>query len=251
MKHLLILFVLFLSACAPASPAAPTLPPPATAAPATETPIPTWTITPEPSATATPTPDPTATSTPEYGKLRVLITINMAVCHYGPGKPYLYEYGVYQGYNMEAISRDPTGAYIEVQAIGGDNPCWVNADYMEFKGDPTTLKPVMPEEVKLPPSPYYDPPAAVKAERADSEVTITWAPLVLKAGDSSEQTPYIVEAWVCRSDELVFEPVGSYYNQIKIVDEAGCDQPSRARLLAAEKHGYTRPVQIDWPRAGN
>ncbi len=212
----------------------------------TDTPAPSPTNTPIPSATASSTPAPSATSTP-VEKIRVTITINMAVCHYAPGKPYLYKYGVYQGYNMEAISRDVTGTYVEVRAIGGDNPCWVNAAYVDFHGDLNTLKVVRPEEIKLPLSPYYAPPVGIRAERDGDEVTIIWAPLKLKAGDSSEQAPYIVEAWTCRDGSLTFEPIGAYQNRLVVLDEAGCAEPSRARLLAAEKHGYTRPVDIDWP----
>ncbi|MHC1781388.1 MAG: hypothetical protein AB9891_01270 [Anaerolineaceae bacterium] len=246
---LLVSFIL--CSCSPAStliplPSATPLPASATPIPPTATSMPTATGT----ATITPTPTtvPTQTVTP-VEKLRVTIIINMAVCHYAPGKPYLYKYGVYKGYNMEAISRDVTNTYVEVQAIGGDkpNPCWVNAEYMEFQGDMNTLKVVRPEEIVLPMSPYYAPPVGIKTERSGDEVTVIWFPLNLKAGDSSEQTPYIIEAWVCQAGELVFQPVGSYQNKVTILDEAGCEQPSSARLLAAEKHGYTRPVGIDWP----
>jgi hypothetical protein len=249
MKRLLFLTLLILSACAPAvQTPAPT--PPAVVVPPTATALPSATPTPEPSVTHTAAPSATLTPT-QVEKIRVKITINMAVCHYGPGKPYLYKYGVYQGYNMEALSRDVTNTYVEVQAIGGDkpNPCWVNAEYMEFQGDMNTLKVVRPEEIVLPMSPYYAPPVGIKAERSGDEVTVSWVPLNLKAGDSSEQAPYIIEAWVCQADELVFQPVGSYQNKVVILDEPGCADASRARLLAAEKHGYTRPVEIDWPPA--
>lgn len=257
MKRSVILFLIILSACAPRSaadaPAALTETPARTSETAqTSTPAPTH--TPGSTATATFTPEPTATISPTVTntpveKLRVNITIENAVCHYGPGKPYLYKYGVHKGYVMEALSRDVTGTYIEVQAIGGDNPCWVNADYMEFQGDMQALKVVRPEEIKLPMSPYYAPPVKVEAGRSGDEVVVTWMPLNLKAGDSSEQTPYIVEAWVCLAGGLVFQPVGSYQPRVVIVDEPGCPEPSGARLLAAEKHGYTRPVEIIWPPA--
>jgi hypothetical protein len=252
MKHQIILLLLVTLTLCSCSPAATTmLLPSVTPLPAAASPIPpTATFTPTAMATSTTAPTattiPTQTATP-VEKLRVTITINMAVCHYAPGKPYLYKYGVYQGYNMEALSRDVTNTYVEVQAIGGDNPCWVNAEYLDFKGDMNTLKVVRPEEIVLPMSPYYAPPVGIKAERNGDEVTVIWVPLNLKAGDSSEQTPYIIEAWVCQAGELVFQPVGFYQTKATIQDKAGCEQPSRARLLAAEKHGYTRPVEIDWP----
>lgn len=246
MKLLVFLISLILISCSPAVPApsptqAVSLSTETLTAVPSETPAPTTTVTPADTAT------PTTTSTPVYSKLRGKVIINQAVCHYGPGAPYLYKYGVYKDYNLELLSRDPQGIYIEIQAIGGNNPCWVKAEYFEIKGELSSLKPIMPEEVKLPWSPYYAPPIGVKASRSGDEVTITWQPLSLKAGDDSEQTPYIVEAWVCQNGELIFQPIGSYQAVVKVNDQTGCSQSSRGRLLAAEKHGYTRPVEIPWP----
>lgn len=247
MKLLVFLIPLILISC---SPAVPTASLPATVPQPTETVTVVPSKTPAPTATVKPTatPVPTFTATPVYSKLRGKVIINQAVCHYGPGAPYLYKYGVYKDSNLELLSRDPQGIYIEVQAIGGNNPCWVKAAYFEINGDLASLKPVMPEEVKLPRSPYYAPPIGVKASRSGDEVTITWQPLSLKAGDDSEQTPYIVEAWVCQNEALTFLPIGSYQSRVKVIDQPGCTQISRGRLLAAEKHGYTRPVEIPWPK---
>ena len=47
--------------------------------------------------------------------------------------------------------------------------------------------------------------------------------------------------------QIVFTPVGAYQAVIEITDELGCDEPSYGQVLAAEKHGYTRPVEIPWP----
>lgn len=214
----------------------------------------TLTITLSPSSTFTLTVTPSFTPTltltllPTYMKLRGKVTIAQAVCHYGPGAPYLYKYGVYAGSNLEILRRVEGGNYIEIQAIGGNNPCWVRVDYMDIRGDVNNLEPVHPFEVKLPLSPYYAPPAWVRAERIGDEVRVEWAALSLRAGDDSEQTPYIVEAWVCQNGQMVFQPVGTYQTQVTIRDEPGCREPSRARLIAAEKHGYTRPLEIEWPQ---
>lgn len=207
-----------------------------------------------PSFTLSPTPTLTVTATftqtplPVYTKLRGKVTIAQAVCHYGPGAPYLYKYGVYAGSNLEILRRVEGGNYIEVQAIGGNNPCWVRADYMEIRGDFNNLLPVHPFEVKLPISPYYAPPTWVRAERNGDEVTVEWAALSLRAGDDSEQTPYIVEAWVCQGRQMVFQPISSYLTRVTVRDEEGCTEVSRVRLIAAEKHGYTRPLEIEWPQ---
>ena len=216
-----------------------------------ETPEPTTTSSPTPTDTPAPTLTPSLTPSPipTYQVLRGEVIIDQAVCHYGPGAPYLYKYGVYKGSNLEILRRVEPGDYIEVQAIGGNNPCWVKAEYMKIKGDMKDLQPVSAEDLQMPPSPYYGPIDWVQAKRSGSEVTVVWNELVLRAGDSSEQTPYIVEAFVCQDGKLAFVPAGSFQTSIKIQDEPGCDFKSRARLIAAEKHGYTLPVAIDWPQA--
>ncbi len=233
---------------APTGTSSPSAAPSATAA-STATTAPALTATARPTPSPSPSPSPSASPSPvpTYLKLRGVVTIEQAVCHYGPGAPYLYKYGVYQGSNLEVLRRVEGGNYIEVQAIGGSNACWVREDYLALKGSLTDLQPVPADQVALPLSPYYGPPTGVSASRAGSRVTVSWNALVLRAGDDSEQTPYIVEAWVCRAGQIVFEPAGTYHTSVEITDEPGCAAPSRARLLAAEKHGYTLPVEIPWP----
>jgi hypothetical protein len=216
-----------------------------TAAPAAAafTSTPTSIALPAPSSTSSPTPIPT------YVKLRGEVIIDQAVCHYGPGVPYLYKYGVYKGSNLEILRRVEDGNYVEIQAIGGNNPCWVKVDYLKLKGELISLKPVRAEEVVLPYSPYYASPGGVSAKRIGDEVTVSWNALELRAGDDSEQTPYIIEAMVCRQGQLVFMPTGAFKTSVTIKDEPGCPEPSHARFIAAEKHGYTRPVDVPWPPA--
>jgi hypothetical protein len=210
---------------------------------ATETPLPTRTSI--PTAMPTPTEIPTATPVPTYVILRgqVLVRSN---CRYGPGAPYLYKYGLVPGSNLEIIGRTDLGTWILVRAIGGNNPCWVKASLMDIKGDVMNVEPTY---VPLPPSPYYGPPSGVSAQREGNEVHISWNPINLRAGDDQAAASYVVEAWVCQAGQLIFTPVGSYYPSATVLDEPGCSQPSHARLLGAEKHGYTRAVEIPWPQA--
>jgi len=211
----------------------------------------TPTIPPTRTFTRTPNPTPTRTLTPipAYVKLRGEVIVDQAVCHYGPGAPYLYKYGVYKGSNLEIIGRVEQGTYIQVQAIGGNNPCWVNPKWMKIKGDIQNLRPIHPDDAGMPWSPYYGPLTGASARRDGSTVTVFWNPLVLRAGDDSEQVPYLIEAWVCKNGEIQFTPTGSYQTAVKIIDEPGCSTPSHGRLYAAEKHGYTRWVKIPWPTA--
>jgi len=170
-----------------------------------------------------------------------------ANCRYGPGYPYLYKYGVYAGYVMEVIGRNDDGGWLLIQAIGGTNPCWLKATLMDVRGEVLS---VAPTYIPLPQSPYYSPPTGAAAVRSGDEVTISWDALYLRAGDDSEWFPYLVEAWVCQEGRLIFIPIGSYETFVTVRDEAGCEQASHARLFGAEKHGYTRWVEIPWPAAG-
>jgi hypothetical protein len=80
-------------------------------------------------------------------------------------------------------------------------------------------------------------------------VRVSWNAIVLRAGDDSEQTPYVVEAWVCQDGQPIFMAYGAYGTALEIVDEGGCGIVSRARVSAAEKHGYTPFVDVPWPAA--
>ena len=120
---------------------------------------------------------------------------------------------------------------------------------MEIKGDVISVEPVDPHIVQAW-SPYYGPLTNVSAKRDDenpSKVTVFWSPLVLRAGDDAEQVPYVIEAWICQEGEIVFTPIPAYQTVADVIDEPGCEEPSHARILAAEKHGYTSPVEIPWP----
>lgn len=209
--------------------------------------IPLLLLTPSPTPTVTEAISPT--SSPTYVKLRGTVIVAQANCRYGPGYPYLYKYGLLEGNRLEIIGRNDSGTWIEVQAIGGSNPCWVKADLMKIQGDVMTVMPIAPEDVLLPMSPYYGPLQGVSATRHGDEVIVSWKPLMLRAGDDSEQFPYLIEAWVCQSGKIVFTPLGTYDTMVKITDQPGCLEPSHARVYGVEKHGYTRWVQVAWPQA--
>jgi hypothetical protein len=153
------------------------------------------------------------------------------------------------GSNLEIIGRNIDTNYIEIRAIGGNNPCWMNLEWMNVKGDINNVRPVSPTEVVLPQSPYYGPVSGVSASRAGDQVTISWNYLAISPGKDSLQFPYLIESWVCQDGNLIFLPVGSWQTSAMIIDQPGCNQPSHARLFGVEKHGYTTPVEIPWPDA--
>ena len=218
----------------------------------TNTPIPpspTATTTPSPTPTETPLPTDTPTITPTYAILRGKVLPERANCRYGPGAAYLYRYGLVGGSNLEIIGRNQLGTWVLIQAIGGDNPCWVKGELMEIKGDVMSVEPLEPHIIQAW-SPYYAPltnVSAIRDEDDPTKVIVSWSPLVLRAGDDAEQVPYVVEAWMCQNGETVFNPIGAYQTIIVVIDEPGCEEPSRGQVMGAEKHGYTKPVILTWP----
>jgi hypothetical protein len=189
------------------------------------------------------------TPVPTYQILRGHVNQEHVSCFYGPSKTYLYKYGLLKGNHLEIIGYIADTGYIEVRAIKGKNPCWMNLKWMDVEGDINSVQPIDPLDVRLPQSPYYAALPWAKATRNGNEVDVTWDYLELRAGDSSEQEPYLLEAWVCQAGKLTFIPLGLYDNVATLVDEPGCEQPSFARVYGVEKHGYTRPLEIDWPQA--
>ncbi len=250
-KQSIFLFsFIFLAACVQAPPPVPTetpLSPPATT---TETPAPTATETLVPTETLAPTATftPTPTITPTYAILRAEV-LERSSCRYGPGVPYLYKYGLVKGSNLEAIGRLDDASWVELQAIGGDNPCWVNASLVEIKGDVWSVEPVYPDKAPLPVSPYYVPLALREVTRDGDQVTITWYGQSLRAGDEEyENAPlYLAEIWACENGEFKFTPHGLWTEKITITDQPGCAETSYARIYFSEKHGYAGPTQVELP----
>ncbi len=221
----------------------------------TETPSPTSTetptFTPPPTATETPSPTPTETETPTitptYAPLRGKINVDKATCRYGPGAMYLYFVGLNKGTPRDILGRNDDGSWLLTQARGDNKSCWIKTELMNLNGDPLTAPVIHPDNYRLPQSPYYGPLTNVTAKRNGNEVIISWSPLILRAGDDSLQTPYVLQVWLCRNGQPVFESIGSYDTTVKVIDEGGCGIQSRGRITAAEKHGYTKFVEVPWP----
>lgn len=254
-----LLFLLMISACIPPTSVSP--PPTSTrtfTATFSSTPRPsatssttlTTTSTPSstPTQTATLTASVTQTATPSATNaiLRGEVNVPHVSCFYGPHKSYLYKYGLVGGSNLEIIGYNEDTQYIQIQAIGGSNPCWMNLEWMNVKGDITTVARIDPLTSSLPASPYYGALSGVTASHDGEKVTISWNFLYISPGKDSEQFPYLVEAWVCQQGKIKFTPVGTYQNFIELVDETNCERPSHARVYGVEKHGYTVPVEVTW-----
>jgi hypothetical protein len=207
--------------------------------------MPTHSLTPTPTITPSDTPSQAfaPTTTPTYAILRGTV-LEQANCRYGPGAAYLYKYGLYPGNNIEIIGRNEPGTWIVIQAIGGNNPCWVKASLLNIHGD---VMSVAPASLPLPQSPFYGPVTGVYAQRKGDSVIISWDPINLRPGDDSLQFPYMIEAWLCQHGQVTFTPIGTWETIVTVQDEPGCSEPSHARIYGVEKHGYTNWVTIPWP----
>lgn len=232
----------------------------------TPTPTPTFTITPSstptftPSVTSSPTvtptftPSPTAspTFTPVYSILRGEVLADTA-CYHGPGSMYLYKYGLKAASNLEIIGRNEgaNGLWLYVRAIGGKNPCWMNARFMNVGGDVASLEPVYPDKAPLPRARNYPPPTGVVAIRNGDQVTVSWdfaTPIPLSDRESANSPYYLVELWTCQRGRIVFTPKGAFDPIVSVTDEPGCSQPSHGRVFLSDIDGYDGPIEIQWPR---
>ena len=233
----------------PVSVAATTAPPTTiftdTAIPPTLAP-PTETFTPIP-PTAMPTSTPTII--PFVESLDATVTADLLSCRYGPGAEYLYLYGLRKGANIKLMGRTDGNNWV---LVANKNKCWVNANFIEIKGDPQTLKVMYPEGYKLPVSPYYSAATVLSAVRDpnnSNKVTVKWTDITLRAGDEEDANMfiYIIEVWRCEGGKMIFDPLASNDPEVTFVDEAGCSVPSHGRVFFQEKHGFAGPAEIPWP----
>jgi hypothetical protein len=246
--------IFLLTACTLPS-AAPTDMPTPTVTTAAHTALPSDTPVPTlapPTETLTPTPVPstsTPTAVPTVESLDATVTADLLSCRYGPGSEYLYLYGLKKGANIQLIGRTDGNNWVMVK---GKNLCWVNAKFIEIKGNPQTLQVKYPDGYKLPVSPYYSAATVLSAVRDPNnknKVTVKWTDITLRAGDEEDENMfiYIVEVWRCEGGKMIFDPLASNYPEVTFVDEAGCSVPSHGRVFFQEKHGFAGPAEIPWP----
>ncbi|HEY3310775.1 MAG TPA: hypothetical protein VGK00_03965 [Anaerolineales bacterium] len=221
---------------------------------ASRTRAPTLTYAPSrtPTASQTPIPSLTPTLTLTAGPSLTptfafpVVTVNMqAHCRYGPNIAYLHAADLYPGDKGTVRGRFRLSKWLFVKFDKLKYFCWVAPSVVDVSGDVTTVKftePTLPG-----PSVLYKPPQNVLATRDGKNVTITWDVVPMTKDDDRG---YFLDIFVCQGKAYLWYPVAldnRDLNSYRIKDEAGCPAPSGGKLYAVEKHGYTRPVTIDWP----
>lgn len=242
----IILVVASLACGVPAlQPATPTAPPP------TETATPTSTSTPKPTFTPTLTLTPTITFTPTVTPTPTVsaptVTANkQAHCRYGPSAAYLHAADLYAGDKGTIRYRALYSNWLYVQFDKINYSCWVAPSVVDVVGDISTLPKIEPDLQRIG-SNMYGPPQNVQATRNGDEVTITWSQMRMTADDDRG---YFFEGFVCQNGAYLWwtqDFPEQTITSFTIKDEAGCHAASYGKLYTVEKHGYSKPVDINWP----
>ena len=123
---------------------------------------------------------------------------------------------------------------------------------MDVVGDINTIRVMEFTDRFLPgPSVLYKPPHGVVLNRTGNKVGISWE--VVPMTDDDDRG-YFLDLFVCQGGAYLWYPV-ALDNRDKtsftIKDEAGCPEASGGKLYAVEKHGYTTPVVLNWPKPEN
>ena len=198
--------------------------------------------------TITETSGPSATPTFNFPS----VTVNkQAHCRYGPNIAYLHAADLYAGDTGTVRGRiQPNlSKWLFVKFDKLKYFCWVAPSVVDVVGDINTIKIATFTDNYLPgPSVLYKAPHGVSAVRDGKNVTISWE--VVPMTDDDDRG-YFLDIFVCQKGAYLWYPV-ALDNRDKtsytIKDEAGCPEPSGGKLYAVEKHGYTKPTIINWPK---
>jgi len=227
----------------PTSSSTPTTTPSATQTPTasltpsrtpTDTPAYTPTITQTPTVTLTPSKTPTPSNTPEVRG----VVLEQSNCRYGPGSAYLYEWGLYPTNRVTVLGRNQDGSWVYVDPWTYTDYCWVKADLLQLSADVSTLPQI---RTLLPYTQFYWPPRNVSSSRLGDEIMVNWDLVPMSLDDNRG---YLIEAWLCQDGQLRFQALHFWQPPAFLTDEAGCMEPSSARIYTAEKHGYTEWIAI-------
>jgi hypothetical protein len=251
-----ILVLLFIvTACAPSSEEQTTqtaIAITAEAAAWTDTPAPTVTFTPTetftPTITLTPTITPTLTISATATFAFPTVTVNkQAHCRYGPSVAYLHAADLYPGDVGSVRARYIYSKWLYIKFDKLNYFCWVAPSVVDVVGDISTLgyKELNLQSIG---SNQYGPPKNVVAVRDGNKVTITWSQVEMT---KDKDRGYLLELFVCQDGAYLWW-TDSYPDQFTtsytVRDEKGCGQASSGKLYTVEKHGFSDPAIINWPK---
>jgi hypothetical protein len=230
----------------------PSQTPTATPPPPTETHTPEATATSEPTFTPTVTFTPTITLTPTITATPTstlpTVTVNrQAHCRYGPSTAYLHAADLYIGDTGVARWKGVYSNWLYVQFDKLSYSCWVAPSVVDVVGDVSELKKAEPDLQRVG-SNMYGSPRNVQAFREDAWVTISWDQVNMTKDDDRG---YFIEAFICQGGAYLWwtESIPDQYTtSFTVKDEEGCAAPSYGKLYTVEKHGYSLPADIPWPK---
>jgi len=169
-----------------------------------------------------------------------------AHCRYGPSKAYLHAADLYPGDKGVVWGRFKYSAWLWIKFDKLAYACWAAPSVLDITGDISRIYYTEPDLIKVG-SNQYGPPHNVSAVRDGNQVTITWERMVMTA---DKDRGYLIEAWVCQNDAYLWWTVSfpdQYTTSYTVQDDSGCSQPSSGQIRTVEKHGFSEPVQINWP----
>ena len=251
----LLILVVFLLSCNLLSPEAQAT---STVDSWTETPVPSLTFTPTvtftptftlvPTETLTPTMTftPTVSATPTYAFPTVTVN-KQAHCRYGPSVAYLHAADLYAGDVGTVRGRYIYSKWLYVKFDKLNYFCWVAPSVVDVVGD-VSLIAYKELDLQSIGSNMYGPPTGVSAVRVGNEVLISWNQVKMTKDDDRG---YLLELFVCQKGAYLWwtdSYPDQYTTSYEVRDEAGCASPSSGKLYTVEKHGFSQPVVIPWPK---
>jgi len=219
---------------------------PAVASTATETSTPTLTPVPADTLTPTITPSPTIEASPTFAFPTVTVN-QQAHCRYGPSVAYLHAADLYPGDVGTVRGRFIYSKWLFVKFDKLNYFCWVAPSVVDVVGDISKIK-LTELNLQAIGSNQYDPPKNVTVVRDGNKVTVSWDQVEMT---KDKDRGYFWELFVCQNGNYIWW-TDSYPDQFTtsftVKDEAGCNESSSGLLYTVEKHGYSEPVKIPWPK---
>jgi hypothetical protein len=223
-----------------------------TSIPTQPTNTPAATFTAESTSTSTITTTPTITFTPTISPTPTFafptVTVNkQAHCRYGPSVAYLHAADLYAGDVGSVRGRAFYSNWLFIKFDKLNYFCWVAPSVIDLVGDISNIKKIIPDLQSIG-SNQYGPPNNVSAVRDGDKVTISWDQVEMT---QDKDRGYFIEAFVCQKGFLLwwtFSYPDQFTTSYTVKDEAGCSSPSYGQLYTVEKHGYSKPVDIPWPK---